>query len=176
MNESEDNQPDTATLRETARQLYESTPATFEQVGADVSMSGRTIKRWAACDADAGSPWRKLSGGQISAKARDAANKITAATAHADEAARPAITAELRIEAAVDERAAVLSRHRSEWGILRSLIGEAVSSRDGARAKLAVDIGRALELTQKGECRAWGIIDAGESNQAAVTVVIERGA
>lgn len=170
--EAQTNQPaDTASVHDVARHLYESSPMTFDQVAAEIGRTSRSVKRWSATDGG----WTKLSGPEITARAQAAANKITAATAHADEAARPAITAELRIEAAVDERAAVLSRHRSEWGILRSLIGEAVSSRDGARAKLAVDIGRALELTQKGECRAWGIIDAGDAERGNTVVVIERG-
>lgn len=171
MNEAQDNPPDAAAIRDAARQIYESTAMTFDQVAAEFGVTGRSVKRWSAADGG----WSKLSGQEITARAQAAADKITVATAQVDEAARPAVTADLRVEAAVDERAAVLARHRSEWHVVRGLIGEAVRGRDGAKAKLAVDVGRALDLTQRGEARAWGLDAAETPGAGGVTVVIERG-
>lgn len=169
----ESTQPDTAVQRLAARELYETTPATFEQVGADVGVSGRTVKRWSAADGG----WAKLSGPEITARAQAAADKIRTAVTDlgptADEEVRKAVVTQLRTDAAVDQRATVLARHRSEWNIVRGLVSEAVRSRDPVRAKLAVDVGRALDLTQRGEARAWGL-DAGENPVGAITVIIER--
>lgn len=162
---------DPAAVRLAARHVYESTPATLLEVAAEFGVTDRTLKRWSAADGG----WTKLTGPEITARAQAVADKITAAVAQADESVRPAVTEALRIEAAVDERGAVLARHRSEWSVVRGLVAEAVRSRDGAKAKLAVDVGRALELTQRGECRAYGL-DAGETPGAGgVTVIIERG-
>jgi len=160
---------DPAAVRLAARHVYESTPATLLQVAAEFGVTDRTLKRWSAADGG----WTKLTGPEITARAQAVADKLTAAVAQADESVRPAVTEALRIEAAIDERGAVLARHRSEWSVVRGLVAEAVRSRDGAKAKLAVDVGRALELTQRGEARAWGL-DAGENLGGAVTVVIER--
>lgn len=171
-NEAQTDQPtDNATIRNAARHLYESTDLSLAAVATEFGVVDRTIKRWSAADGG----WSKLTGPEITARAQAATDRITAAVAQTDEAARPAVTEALRIEAAVDERGAVLARHRSEWGVVRGLVAEAVRSRDGAKAKLAVDVGRALDLTQRGEARAWGL-DAGEAPGAGgVTVIIERG-
>jgi hypothetical protein len=83
------------------------------------------------------------------------------------------VAAAVTLEVAVDERAAVLQKHRSEWAVVRGLIGEAVRGRDGTKAKMAVDVGRALELAQRGERRAWGL-DLPEQQGSAITVVIDR--
>lgn len=168
----EKNQPDTNAIRLAARELYESTPSTFDQVGAELGVSGRTVKRWAAAD----NGWAKLSGPEITARAQAVADKIKTAVTdlgpQAGEDECKAVTAELRTDAAVDHRAAVLARHRSEWNVVRGLVAEAVRSRDAAKAKMAVDVGRALDLAQRGEARAWGL-DAGDM-QGGITVVIER--
>lgn len=164
--------PEQSVMRDAARELYESTPATFEQVGADLGVSGRTVKRWAAADGG----WSKPSGPEITARAQEAADRIKTAVAdlgpQASEEERQAVVAQLRTDAAVDQRAAILARHRSEWGIVRGLVAEAVRGRDPVKAKMAVDVGRALELTQRGEARAWGM-DAVDM-QGGITVIIER--
>lgn len=169
------NQPDQSAIRDAARHLYETTPATFDQVGEDVGVSGRTVKRWSAANGG----WSKLSGPEITARAQAVADRIQTAVTdrgpQAGEDERQEVVAQIRTNAAVDQRAAILARHRSEWGIVRGLVAEAVRGRDAAKAKMAVDVGRALDLAQRGEARAWGL-DSGENNQGAVTVVIERGA
>lgn len=169
------NQPDQSAIRDAARHLYETTPATFDQVGEDVGVSGRTVKRWSAADGG----WSKLSGPEITARAQAVADTIQTAVTdlgpQAGEEERQEVVAQLRTNAAVDQRAAILARHRSEWGIVRGLVAEAVRGRDAARAKMAVDVGRALDLAQRGEARAWGL-DSGETPGAGgVTVIIERG-
>lgn len=166
-------QQDPAAIRAAAREMYEATPSTFDQVGAELGVSGRTVKRWAAADGG----WAKLAGPEITARAQVVADKIKSAVTdlgpQAGEEERKAVTADLRTETAVDQRAAILARHRAEWGVVRGLVAEAVRVRDPGKARMAVDVGRALELVQRGEVRAWGL-DATEG-QASVTLVIERG-
>lgn len=158
-------------IRQAARAYYEATPgASFETVAAEFDVSVRTAKRWAAADGG----WQKLTPSpELTAKAHAVADRLGAAVdgAATGEQARD-VAAAVTLEVAVDERAAVLQKHRSEWAVVRGLIGEAVRGRDGAKAKMAVDVGRALELAQRGERRAWGL-DLPEQ-QGAVTVVIER--
>lgn len=162
---------DPAIVRAAARLRYETTPARLADVAAEFQVTGRTVANWSAADGG----WQKISGRpEISAKAQEAADKIAEATIDVDDEDRQQVLAELRETAAIDERAAVLARHRKEWGVVRALAGEAVRDRDAAKAKLAVDVGRALDLAQRGEARAWGL-DAGENPGGAVTVIIERG-
>lgn len=156
-------------IRATARHLYESTAVTFDAVAREFGITSRTVKRWSAADGG----WRKPRSPEITARAHAVADKITSATVQANED-RLAITDELRTEAAIDERAAIIARHRSEWGIVRGLVAEAVRGRDQAKALLAINVGKAITLAQTGERRAWGL-DASENNPKAVTVVIERG-
>lgn len=166
------NQPDAATTREAARQMYETTPATLVEVAAEFCVAYRTIARWSAADGGGS----KLNGPEITDRAQAVADKIQTAVTdigqQAGEDERQAVVARLREDAAVDQRAAVLARHRSEWNVVRGLVAEAVKGRDQAKAKLALDVGRALDLAQRGECRAWGI-DPGDV-QGGVTVIIER--
>ncbi len=158
-------------IRRAARAFYEATPgASFENVAAEFDISTRTAKRWAAADGG----WLKLAPSpELTAKAHAVADRIAAAVdgAATEEQARD-VAAAVTLEVAVDERAAVLQKHRSEWAVVRGLIGEAVRGRDGTKAKMAVDVGRALDLAQRGERRAWGL-DLPEQ-AGAVTVVIDR--
>lgn len=165
-------QPDSATTRAAARLLYEKSPAaTYESVAVEFGVTSRTLKRWAAADGG----WRKLDGPIITAKAHEVADRITQAVEQAGpdagEEAKQAATDAARIEAAVDERAQVVARHRGEWNIVRGLVAEAVRSRDNSKAKLAVDVGRALSLAQQGERKAWGL---DVEVQPSAVVVIER--
>jgi hypothetical protein len=169
-----DEAPDGASVRDAARALYEATPsATFDSVAADFGVCARTLKRWSA---GAGG-WQKASGGyEITAKAHAVADRIAKAVEQAgpSEEEQQAAAHAARIEEAVDERAKVLTKHRSEWNVVRALAGEAVRSRDPSKAKLAVDVGRALELAQRGERRAWGLDVFPADQPQGVTVVIER--
>lgn len=165
-------QPHSPTMRATARTLYECRPdTTFDGVAVELGVSTRSVKRWSAADGH----WKKAGGPSISARAYEVAERITQAVEQAGpdagEEAKQAAADAARIEAAVDERAQVVARHRSEWGVVRGLVAEAVRSRDGAKARLAVDVGRALKLSQDGERRAWGLDVETQSN---AFVVIER--
>lgn len=165
--------PDSATMREAARALYESTPSTLEAVASEFGVSARTLKRWSA----ASGGWQKLDGPTITARAQLVADRVQAAVADIgpnDSAEQQvAALAEMRTEAAVDERAAVLAKHRGEGQIIRGLVAEAVRGRDGAKARLAVGVARALKLAHDLERKAWGL-DLGELPPGTV-VVIERG-
>lgn len=172
--QSPDQQPDSATTRAAARLLYEKTPdATYESVAVEFGVTSRTLKRWASADGG----WRKLDGPIITAKAHEAADRITVAVEQAgpdaSEEAKQAAVDAVRIEAAVDERAAVLARHRTEWVAVRALAVEAVRGRDSSKARLAVDVGKAIDLCQRGERRAWGLDDS--NPMAGAVVVIDRG-
>jgi len=174
MNESpQTNQPQSV-IRDAARELYETTPATLVEVAAEFGVSDRTIKRWSAADGG----WAKLSGTEITARAQAVADRIKASVSdigpQAGKEERQAVTAALRTESAIDQRATILAKHRQEWNVVRGLVAEAVRSRDAAAARLALDVGRGLDLVQRGEVRAWGLLDASENKQNAVTVVIER--
>ncbi len=164
-------QPDSSAIREAARLLYETTPdATFESVAVEFGVTSRTLKRWSS------GSWKKAGGPIITAKAHAVADKISRAVElagpEAAEEEKQGAADAARIEAAVDERAGIIAKHRGEWGIIRGLVAEAVRARDGAKAKLAVDVGRALELAQRGERRAWGLTD--DVPQAGTTIIIER--
>ncbi|MGE4335644.1 MAG: hypothetical protein AB7E55_06685 [Pigmentiphaga sp.] len=163
--------PSPELIRQAARAYYEATPgASFETVAAEFDISTRTAKRWAAADGG----WQKVPAShELSAQAHAVADRLAQATetAATDEQRRE-VAAAVTLETAVDQRARVLEKHRTEWSVVRGLIGEAVRGRDGAKAKLAVDVGRALELTQRNERRAWGL-DLPEQSDAVV-VVIER--
>lgn len=160
------------TMRATARAIYEArSDATFESVAAELDVSTRSVKRWSAADGH----WKKAGGPIISARAHEVADRIIKVVEEAgpdasEEAKQAAIDA-ARIEAAVDERAQVVARHRSEWSVVRGLVAEAVRSRDGAKARLAVDVGRALKFAQDGERKAWRLDVDVQSN---AVVVIER--
>jgi len=66
-------------------------------------------------------------------------------------------------EQAADDRAAVLARHRSEWGVIRVLIDEALAARAADvgdafnRSKITKITAEALALKQAGERKAWGL-------------------
>lgn len=164
-------QPDSATMREAARSLYESTPSTLEAVAIEFGVSARTLKRWSA----ASGGWQKLDSPTITARAQLAADRVKAAVADIgpnDSAEQQVVAlAEMRTEAAVDERAAVLAKHRGEFNIVRGLVAEAVRSRDAGKARLAVDVGRALELCHRNERRAWGL---DVESPGGTVVVIDR--
>lgn len=167
-------EPSPAALRATARHLYESTLLSMAAVGAEVGVSERTVKRWAAADASADAPWRKLSGPQITERAHEVADKITTAVAQlgpeASHSEHQAVVAKLTEEAAVDERAALLENHRRAWRVVEGLTSEAIRKRDAAGAKLAETVAKTIAIKQRGERLAWGL-DAGEGQH---TVIIER--
>ncbi|MEB0076298.1 hypothetical protein QN386_06945 [Pseudomonas sp. CCI3.2] len=163
--------PDSATMHEAARCMYESTPATLDAIAMEFGVSARTLKRWS----QAAGGWQKLASPTITARAQLAADRVQTAAANLSPDApaeyQESALAELRIDTAVDERAAVLVKHRGEFNIVRGLVGEAVRSRDAGKARLAVDVGRALELCHRNERRAWGL---DVESPGGTVVVIDR--
>lgn len=166
--------PDQSAVRDAARELYESTLATFDQVGADLGVSGRTVKRWAAADGG----WSKLSGPEITARAQATADRINRAVtdlgAEAGRDQRQAITAQLREDAAISQRAQILDRHRQELNAPRKLLYEAMGKRDAELVKLAKYAAETLRIMQDSERKAWGLDPASDDMHQAITVVIER--
>jgi IS30 family transposase len=83
---------------------------------------------------------------------------------------------EQTVETAIDMRATILSRHRTELDKSRSLIYKAIESDDFDKAKLGKITAEALVIVQNGERKAWGM-DAEDKNAGPggeVKVVIER--
>lgn len=165
------NQPDQSAIRDAARHLYETTPATFDQVGEDVGVSGRTVKRWSAADGG----WVKAGGPALSSAALEAADRIQTAVADiTDEEDRQQVLAELRETAAVDQRAAIIARHRAEVSGPRALAYEGMRKKDMDLIRMAKTAAEALKVTQDLERRAWNIVDASDAERGNTVVVIER--
>ncbi|MFJ1253838.1 hypothetical protein [Cupriavidus sp. CuC1] len=93
---------------------------------------------------------------------------------------RPAIPADVTLaqarkiagDAAVDERAELLTRHRREWGAVRNLAYAAIKSKDLIQARTAKTIAEAVKTIQDGERKSWGL-DSGD--EGPVKVVVVRG-
>ncbi len=91
----------------------------------------------------------------------------------ANGSANPDTLARAVEEAAVDARAQILKRHRTEWAAARSQIYKALKSGDNDGAKLAKLAGETLKLIQDGERKAWGL-DNGESEAGSMRIIVER--
>ncbi len=159
-------------VRAAARMMYETTPMTLAEVGKEVGVTGRTLKRWSAADGG----WRKVVVPGMSKRAHEAADKVRDTVAELPQDAPPERKAEALAaateEVAVDERAALLAKHRKQWSIVDGLVAEAVRKRDLNAAKLAESVCRTIAGKQKGERLSWGL-EASESDQK-VRVIIER--
>lgn len=160
-------------VRAAARMMYETTPLTVEEVGKEVGVSGRTVKRWSAADGG----WRKVVVQGLSQRAHEAADKVRDTVAELPPDAPPERKAEALAAAtegvAVDERAQLLSKHRKQWAIIDGLVAEAVRKRDLNAAKLAESVCRTIAGKQTAERKAWGL-EAGEGTPTKVQVTIER--
>lgn len=86
--------------------------------------------------------------------------------------ATPEMLARAVEDAAVDARAQILKRHRTEWVAPRNQVYKALKSTDIDQAKLAKLAAETLKLIQDGERKAWGL-DAGDT-EGQVRIVIER--
>lgn len=87
--------------------------------------------------------------------------------------ATPEIRAQAVEDVAVDARAQILARHRTEWPAARNQIYKSLKSGDNEGAKLAKLVSETLKLIQDGERKAWGL-DAGDTPPGQVKIVIER--
>ena len=67
------------------------------------------------------------------------------------------------LNAAAEQKAAVINRHREEWTRHQAIIDEAIASNDFERAKLAKITAETLKIRQEGERKAWGIQDKTET-------------
>lgn len=75
------------------------------------------------------------------------------------------------VDASVDARAELLSRHRREWSAVRALAYSAIKSKGLEDARTAKTTAEALKVIQDAERKAWGL-DTGE--EGPVKVVVER--
>lgn len=80
------------------------------------------------------------------------------------------------VETAVDMRATILGRHRTELDGSRNLVYKAIQANDFDKAKLGKITAEALVIIQNGERKAWGLDadDKGNNPGGEVKVVIER--
>lgn len=158
-----------------ARGLWEGSPkATAKSVGAEVGVPRSTILSWMKNQG-----WKKIKSGKVSTQAKAAADNYKQELSKLG----PEVTTEQMADAsakasevtAVEMRAAVLDRHRSEWSAPRALSYEAIKARDFEKAKLAKITAETLMLIQSGERKAWGM-DAKDPNpdEESKTIVIER--
>lgn len=69
------------------------------------------------------------------------------------------------LNAAADQKAAVINRHREEWTRHQAIIDAAIANNDFERAKLAKITAETLKIRQEGERKAWGIQDKTEVEQ-----------
>ncbi len=159
-----------------ARALYEMNPKiSLMQVARDTGIPAETIKSWAAGERGNGGKWVKIAEG-VTEEAHLLANKHKTTLRelgpslslhdNTEEAERK--TSEL---AAVEARANIITRHRTEWNAPRQLAYEAVKNRDMDKAKLAKIAAETLKIVQEGERKAWGLDVNGDNK---ITVTIER--
>lgn len=173
MNDHTHEQQTPAEIREASRLLYESTPLSLAEVAKEIGCGERSLKRYSSQDGG----WKKQAGSSISQRAHKAADLIAGAVSGLEAEAAPeqaqAVLANVREDVAVDERAVLIARHRSEWRLIDGLLAATVRSRDLQAGRLAEVVARVLTLKQNGECRAWGLdhVDVQAERQ---TIVIER--
>jgi hypothetical protein len=79
---------------------------------------------------------------------------------------------------AAEARAAVATRHRQEWQLVRKALYEAIQTGDASRARFAREIAETMETTQRNERRAWGLdtVALGPGHDDIFVVVERRGA
>lgn len=154
-------------LRATAKALYESGRKTVKQIAAEISTSSRTVERWARADG-----WKRVQHSpELSERAHRLASQLAQITEDAKPEERQQAVEAVTEQQAIDERAALLARHRKEWHYPRALLAEAIKGRDTEKAKLAKAAAETTKIIQSAERLAWGM-DSGD--EPKVTVVIER--
>lgn len=158
-----------------ARALYEMTPKmSLPMVADQVGIPVETIKSWACGERGNGGRWAKIAEG-VTEQAHLLANKhkTTLAELGPSLSMQDTEAAEKQTSglAAVEARASIIGRHRTEWNAPRQLAYEAVKTRDINKAKLAKMTAETLKLVQEGERKAWGL-DVGGDNK--ITVTVER--
>ncbi|RTL00413.1 MAG: hypothetical protein EKK59_04485 [Neisseriaceae bacterium] len=132
-----------------ARQLWETDPQqTFESVASRMGVSRPAVSNKAKRDG-----WeRKKTLRQIVERAQIQADKVTTKLSDL-----PGVTSKTDTEAAIDVRADVLERHRSDWRTHRELFTLQSISADfdaGKKAKISAEM---LMIRQKGERAAYGL-------------------
>lgn len=169
--------PEHDELRLQAQALWESSPkSTLKVVAEQLSLPEKTVRGWMRKYG-----WRRVQSKDLPELAQKAADTYKQNLSTLG----PEITLEQRDEAASkaievtagEMRAAVIDRHRKEWGSARKLSYEAMQKRDFNLAKLAKISAETLLLVQSGERKAWGLdVKEGDKGQEEDDdpIVIER--
>lgn len=152
--------------KDAARIKWESTPATFADIGAEIGVSDTAVRKWASAEG-----WMKA--GSLRSVNERAHIK---ADEGSSEEVRPKFGAEpvkapttASVDAAVDMRSKVLQIHRAEWRKHSGLYPLDCIKADfdeGRKAKISAEM---LLIRQRGERAAWGLEDGGKE-QPSVTV------
>lgn len=159
-----------------ARILYETIPGmSQEKVAEQVGVSTRTVEDWSRKEG-----WNKaplLPPKSMSETAQAVADQYVSKLADygpeiTDEDKQVALL-ETAEKTAIELRAALIDRHRKEWAGPRKLVYEAIRNRDFELAKLAKITAEQLEIVQRAERKAWGILDK-EGESKTTTVIIDR--
>lgn len=74
----------------------------------------------------------------------------------------------IAIDAAADEVAQVVLRHRQEWVDHKAILMEAMKNRDFDRCKVAKITSETIMIRQTGERRAWGIDKESTGKQSLI--------
>jgi hypothetical protein len=174
-----------APLIAAAKAFYESTPGvTFDMVAAELGVRADRVRKWKQKDAERGVEWVRNAYKaipQLAEKAQALADTFTRRMSErgapmSDEVAARETAQEIAENHAVNQRAAIIDRHRNEWAAPRKLAYEAIKTGNFDRAKLAKISAETLTLIQTGECRAYGIDTAARGNNGGAVVIFDRGA
>lgn len=157
--------------KDAARIKWESTPATFADIGSEIGVSDTAVRKWASAEG-----WMKA--GSLRSVNERAHIK---ADEGSSEEVRPKFGGEpvkapttASVEAAVDMRSKVLQIHRSEWRKHSGLYPLDCIKADfdeGRKAKISAEM---LLIRQRGERAAWGLEDGSKPSQEASKPTIIR--
>lgn len=158
-----------------ARVLYETVPGlTQDQVAEDIGVSARSIQEWVRKEGWTKAPILPPTG--VTEKAQEVADKYKAKLSDFGPEVTPEqkhqALQETAVETAVTYRAQLLDRHRREWSGPRTLIYEAMKTKNFELCKVAKISAEALQIIQQNERKAWGIDPV--NPDAPSTILIER--
>jgi hypothetical protein len=172
-----------ASHRAVARAIYEAKAGTTcEQVATEIGVATSTVRRWKSEALSAGFPWRtqRRRLPELSGRAANIADRhqlvLAEMSTELSEAQKYGAERQVADMIAAEARAAVVTRHRSEWMAVRATLYKALQAGDATQARVARDLAEAMELMQKNERRAWGLdSEALGPGRESTVVIVDRG-